>query len=136
MLEYFVISMVCSFGLSILLVEKNEDWPLNLVIPKIKNILGKLNKNLPNMFECTVCCSVWTTLIIEIFMFLLFGYFFWPISAFATISLSWFVIEFLNAIDKPESTENKEIISSMLDTINEAMQEEPKNLIDEDIKKP
>jgi len=123
-LIFVIISVLSSFGLSIVLVEKGEEFPANLFVPKIKSILGLFHDKLPNMLECTVCTSFWTSLVVEITMLMLFGYFLWPLSGLIVVGFTWLVMEFLNAIDKPEPTEDREQLDSVLENINEAFQEE------------
>tara|TARA_Y100000310_G_scaffold180635_1_gene180539 strand:- start:2636 stop:3040 length:405 start_codon:yes stop_codon:yes gene_type:complete len=127
MIEFFIISLMCSFGLAVILVEKSEDWPVNIITSKIKGILGLFNNNLPNMLECTTCTSFWASLVVDIILYLFFGYFFWPLSGFATAGFTWFIMEFLNAIDKPDEDITKDpaisALGDVIDNINNAYQE-------------
>lgn len=107
-----VMSVLSGFGLAILLVEKGKDWPIKPIRIRIQFLLRKIHYKLPQMLYCTTCTSFWATLITDLaicFIALLFGtfYFFWPFSGFITAGIMWYIIEYLNAIDK-ESINNIE----------------------------
>jgi len=95
-----------SFGLSIAIVEKGNDFPIKYWKIRLQKILGLIHWKLPQMLLCTTCTSFWATLISDIVLFLLnffiMGqfYWFWPFSGFITLGITWFIIEFLNAIDR------------------------------------
>jgi len=105
----FVISILCSFGMAILIVEKGQDYPIDKFTILFRKVLKKcISEKFSEVLNCTTCISVWTTLFTDIVIFLLaffiFNsfYFFWPLSGFATAGIMWFVMEFLNSIDKGE----------------------------------
>jgi hypothetical protein len=106
MIEYFIISVLCSFGLAILLVEKGEDFPMSLFVPRIKTRLNDINPNIASVLDCTTCTSFWASLVVESILYLFYSYFLWPLSGFAVAGFTWLVIELLNAIDsQPPSGE-------------------------------
>lgn len=100
-----IISIMLAFGISIALVEKGDDFPIQYWKEKIKPLLNKIHPRFPEMLDCTTCTSFWAALISDIVIcimnLVLFGtfYFFWPFSGFIILGLTWFSIEFLNAID-------------------------------------
>ena len=102
---YLIISVFLSFGFAISLVEKGQDYPIrkfNLIIRKIlHDIFGY---KFSQVLDCTVCSSFWLSLVSDIILCIISGgtYFFWPISGFITLGFTWFIIEFLNGIDKGE----------------------------------
>lgn len=100
-MSLFLISILASFGLSVLLVEKGEDWPMSLFVGPIRSIFGKINPKVADIFDCTVCMSFWTSLIVEVCMYFFMGkiYFLWPLSGFAVVGLTWLVIQVLDAIE-------------------------------------
>lgn len=102
-----ILSSLSAFGMSIVLVEKQHDWPASWIRPYIIRFLSSISSNLPSMLECTVCTSFWTALLFDIIIFIISGcrYFSWPISGFVAIFISWFAIELLNALDRGEKHE-------------------------------
>lgn len=110
------LSMVISFGLSIALVEKSKTWPIRSVRIRLQLLLSKIHWRLPQMLFCTTCCSFWADLGINMCLFVIttvffgFSYFFWPFSGFITLGFTWFIIEFLNAIDKKQPIINNNYI--------------------------
>ena len=99
-LIYLIISVIVSFGMAVALVEKGDQYPIrkfNLLLRKF--IHDRINWKFSQVIECTTCASFWTTLVSDIILFFMFGYFFWPFSGFVTVGFTWFIIEFLNAVD-------------------------------------
>ena len=100
-----IITIMLSFGIAVALVEKGDDFPILFWKLKLKGILSKIHPRLPEMLDCTTCTSFWAALIADIVVcilnLVLFGtfYFFWPFSGFIVLGLTWFSIEFLNALD-------------------------------------
>ena len=96
-----IISVLASFGLAILLVEKGDEWPVSSVKEKIKDVLTMYNDKFEDVLECSICLSFWTPLLIDIVLFLgcmIFAqkfYFLWPISGFITSGITWFIYELL-----------------------------------------
>jgi hypothetical protein len=99
-------SIMLAFGISIALVEKGKDFPIRYWRIILQLLLSKIHWKMPQMLFCTTCTSFWASLISDIVMcilnFLIFGtfYFFWPFSGFIVLGITWFSIEFLNAIDR------------------------------------
>lgn len=98
---HFILSVLFGCSLAILLVEKGEDWPVTILTKPLKFIFSKIYYRLPQMLECTVCTSFWATLIGEVALKLWITHcFFWPFTGVIALGLTWFVIEFLNSLDK------------------------------------
>lgn len=106
----FMISVLSSIGLSILLVEKAEDWPVSIFIPFLHNLLGDFHKKLPEMLNCTICTSFWASLVIDAFLFIATSgsYFMWPLTGFASAGLVWILYQVLNAVDKNGEAKDEE----------------------------
>lgn len=102
LLSLFVISLISAVGMAVLLVEKRDDWPVYLFTRPLKKCLTFVHPKLGDMFDCTVCVSFWTSLLSDFSIFLVTHgtYFLWPLTGFATIGFVWFIIQFLDAIDR------------------------------------
>jgi len=101
-----IISILLSFGISVALVEKGNDFPIRAWRIRLQLLLRKIiNRQFSRVVKCTVCSSFWVSLISDIVLcfvcFFITGtfYFFWPFSGFIVLGLTWLVIEFLNALD-------------------------------------
>lgn len=109
-----VIAIMLAFGIAIALVEKGDDFPIKPWKMKMQSLLGKVHPELPGMLDCTTCTSFWAALIADIVLcitnLVLFGtfYFFWPFSGFIAVGLTWFLIEFLNALDQKGNSNDEE----------------------------
>jgi len=94
-------SLLASYGLAILLVEFSGKWPVKYICINLKKFVHDwIHWRAAQVFYCTVCLSFWTTLIVEIFLFIFIGYFMWPISGFATAGFTWTLIQFMNVLDR------------------------------------
>ena len=99
---FLIINVFSSLGMANIIVVKGDSWPIN----GIKNFLSKyllhISEHAPSLLECTMCCSFWFSLIVDIALFFISGgfYFMWPISGFVSSFCAWFVNEFLNCIDR------------------------------------
>lgn len=108
-----VITILLAYGIAIALVEKGDDFPILFWKKKLQSLLAKVHPRFPEMLDCTTCTSFWAALIADIVVCLVnlvfFGtfYFFWPFSGFIVLGLTWFSMEFLNALD-PKGDENYE----------------------------
>lgn len=100
-----LISVLLSYGLAILLVEKGKDWPIKPWRIKLQYFLSKIHWKLPQMLYCTTCTSFWAALVSDIVLLIMSGgtYFFWPFSGIIAAGVMWTIIEFLNAIDKDQN---------------------------------
>jgi hypothetical protein len=102
MIEHCLITIASGIGLATLIVEKGDEFPLKY----IKNILIAatslfLGERISKVFNCTVCLSFWTTLLCELFSYyLLTGHFTWPLSGFAACGICFYLIDFLNTLEK------------------------------------
>lgn len=103
MLAFFIISLICSYGFSVILVEKRNDFPVKYFSLRIRAILRKaFGKNVSELPLCSVCTSFWAALLVDIVLFVLSGgsYFLWPLSGFAAAGFTWTVYEMFNILDK------------------------------------
>ena len=109
-----VIAIMLAFGIAVALVEKGDDFPIKPWKMKLQSMLGKVHPRLSEMLDCTTCTSFWAALIADIVLcitnLVLFGtfYFFWPFSGFIVLGLTWFSIEFLNALDSRGDNNHEE----------------------------
>ena len=101
-----IMSILLSFGMSIALVEKGNDFPIRAWRVRLQLLLRKIiNRKFSRVVKCTVCSSFWVSLIsdtvLSIICFFITGtfYFFWPFSGFVVLGITWTIIEFLNALD-------------------------------------
>lgn len=101
MLVHFILSVLFGVSFAVLLVEKGEDWPVTFITKPLRFLLSLINEKLGLLLDCTICTSFWATLIGEIVLWKFITYqFYWPFSGIMAVGLSWFMIEFLNAIDR------------------------------------
>lgn len=103
-LAWFLISIVSSMGLAILLVEKGDDWPVSFFVKPLRYGLEFIYPKLAGMLDCTVCCSFWTSLVVDLVLCYMSGgtYFLWPVSGFAAAGIVFLVMDLLNILDKKE----------------------------------
>lgn len=102
-----IISILLSFGISVALVEKGNDFPVRSWRIRLQLLIRKvINYKFSRIVKCTVCTSFWVSLFSDVILciisWILFGtfYFFWPFSGFIALGATWLIIEYLNAIDK------------------------------------
>jgi len=95
-----ILAVLAAFGITILLFEKGEDWPVKGIRERLEVFLGLLHPKAREMFDCPVCTSFWAALVVDFGLFILTGgvYFFWPISGFAACGFTWMIYLFLEAI--------------------------------------
>lgn len=100
-LSILVISVLAAYGAAVLLVEKGNDGPVEPIKRNLGLLVGMIHPKAYNVFECTICLSFWTALVMDVALFFLSEqqYFLWPISGFIASGLAWTVYEILNAID-------------------------------------
>lgn len=107
LLTHLIFSVLFGCSMSILLVEKGEDWPVNLITKPIKYLFSKIYNKLPQLLECTVCATFWTTLIGELCLkFWITKLFLWPFTGVIALGVTWVIIEFLNALDNSRNQKN------------------------------
>lgn len=100
MIDHLIFTVIVSFGLSVLLVEKRFNFPIRKINTLMRYYLRKIvSRKFSNVMTCTVCFSFWATFIVEICNFVIFGQFYFPLTGFATVGVTWTIIELLNAID-------------------------------------
>jgi len=112
MINFFIcviLNVIISYGMAIALVEKGKDFPIRKYrILLQKFIHDRIGWKWARVLLCSTCSSFWLSLLVDcilcIFMFLIFGqfYFFWPLSGFIAVGFTWTTIEFLNGIDKDQ----------------------------------
>ncbi len=94
-------SVFFGYALSVLIVEKGEEWPTSLIVNPIKFILSLISDRASKVFDCTVCMSFWTSLIGELCLyFFITGLFYWPFTGILCLGFTWTAIEFMNILDK------------------------------------
>ena len=102
---FLLISILLSFGMSVALVEKGNEYPIRKYKLLLKLFIhDHISWKFCQVLDCTVCTSFWLTLISDCILFLLFFpvYFFWPFSGFIILGFTWVIIEFLNSLDKKQ----------------------------------
>lgn len=102
-----ILNILITFGIAIAIVEKSNEWPLKYVRIIIQKFIHDyISWKASSVLFCSTCSSFWISLIVDILIgiisFFIFGqlYFLWPLSGFASVGFTWFVIEFLNGLDK------------------------------------
>ena len=109
-LSLFLLSLLSSFGLAVLLVEKSDKWPVRTPVILLRKFIYKINKNAEQVFDCTVCMSFWTALLIDLVLLVFSSHFLWPVSGVATLGVTWVVYQSIDVIDSIriaiESTKN------------------------------
>ena len=99
---YLIISLLISYGMAILLVEKGNKYPIRRYKLLLKLWLhDNIHWKFCQFLECTTCCSFWATLFSDIIICILacsYGqfYFFWPFSGIICAGITWTIIEWLN----------------------------------------
>jgi hypothetical protein len=100
MLTHILISVLAGYGLAVVLVEKQKQWPVRRFAIIAKLMLHKIHHKLPQMLDCTVCTSFWTTLVFDLIL-CVFGLlhgeciFTWPISGFIAAGFTWTIMDIL-----------------------------------------
>jgi hypothetical protein len=88
------------------LVEKRDEAPVSLISNFIRWMMTKLRISYAaKLLECTVCCSFWMAGVLELMWGLWFGksmtgWSYWPFSGLVASAISFYMIDFLNTIDK------------------------------------
>jgi len=102
MFSFFLISILSSFGISVLLVEKGDDWPVSKISSFLRKYLSLIHPKFSEMLDCSVCSSFWASFITDLFLFIITGgnYFMWPLTGFAVSGSTWLIYEILSILDK------------------------------------
>ena len=110
LLGFLLISIVCSYGMAVLLVEKRWTWPVRPINLWLRWHLRKLHPLMKKMPQCSVCTSFWTPIVADAVLLCVSKgrYWMWPLSGFATAGFTWFVYELLAAVEKIKVVESKE----------------------------
>lgn len=103
-----IISVLLSYGIAILLVEKGNDFPIKKYRVRLQLILSKIHWKAPQILYCETCSVFWICFFTDLVLCgigLCFGipYFFWPFSGAIASGVTWTIIEFLNANDKEQN---------------------------------
>ena len=117
-----LLSIITSYSMAILLVEKVEDYPIVYIVNFLKwvvRVFTPKDSRFMGVFDCTVCMSFWTALFADICICLIAlahgqFYWFWPLSGFCAAGITWTIIQYLNAIDT-EGSEFERIIEESTD---------------------
>jgi len=99
---HVLMAAVAGFGIAIVLVEKKEQWPATMIRPIISTPLKFVYRKLPEMLECSVCTSFWTSIACHIYLSFfnpISHLYYAPISGFIGLAITWSFIEMMNAID-------------------------------------
>lgn len=96
---YLLISVLTSFGISTVLVKKQDEWPVMPIVKFIKYIFSFIYSKLPFMLDCVVCTSFWVTLLTDSAIYFIFyhSYFAWPMSGFIAVGITYVIIDFLDS---------------------------------------
>jgi len=96
-----IFSILASFGVSILFVEKGDDWPVSKYKKGLSLFLDEFHPKAREMLDCTICTSFWAALIMDAILFIFSGgnYFLWPVTGFAASGFAWIVYQLLEALD-------------------------------------
>lgn len=110
-----IISILLAFGIAVALVEKGKDFPIRKYNILIKRFLHhKIHKRADEVLDCVTCTSMWMAFISDIVMMIVSliitgsFYFFWPFSGFIAVGFTYWMFEFLNAVDNDIIIEHKE----------------------------
>lgn len=100
MLTHILISVLAGYGLAVVLVEKQKQWPVRRFSIIAKLWLHKIHHKMPQMLDCTVCTSFWTTLLFDFILSVLGLFhkefvFTWPVSGFIAVGMTWTIMDVL-----------------------------------------
>lgn len=105
--EILSIFVFALFGLAgaTILVEKRDQAPISHISKTIGWIFRKVGLGFAvGVLECTVCCSFWMSGIFELVFWMRGGfapmYPSWPFSGILAMAASFYIIDFLNTIDR------------------------------------
>ena len=108
-----IISVILTFGMATALVEKGNEWPIRPWRIRIQAFIhDHIYWKFAQVFWCQTCISFWLSLISDIIIGTILYlnnqefYFFFPFSGFIAMGFCWFIIEFLNSIDKETTIVN------------------------------
>ena len=109
---YLIISLFLTWGFSIAIVEKGDEYPIKKFKNFLKKILKKyISEEFSNVINCQTCVSFYLSFFADIILCIIAistggFYFFWPLSGFIAMGITWFLIEFLNALDSKNFNED------------------------------
>ena len=104
-----IISVLTSYGMAIILVEKGQDFPIRKPRLILKRFIHKhISRKMSKVLDCSTCSSFWITCFTDCILCIVAlchgsFYFFFPFSGFICAGIVWFSIEHLNAIDKEQN---------------------------------
>lgn len=108
--ELVSIAVFAIFGVAgaTILVEKRDQAPVSNISAAMAWVLKKLGLGFSlGVLECTVCCSFWMSGLFELLFWARGGFNYmvpvWPFSGILAMAVSFYIIDFLNTIDRKAS---------------------------------
>lgn len=105
--ELLSIAVFALFGVAgaTILVEKRDQAPISHISALIGWLLKKMGLGFAlGVLECTVCCSFWMSGLFELLFWARNGFSpfipVWPFSGILAMAVSFYIIDFLNTIDR------------------------------------
>lgn len=105
--EILSIAVFTVFGVAgaTILVEKRDQAPISHISATIKWLLKRIGLGFSTgVLECTVCCSFWMSGFFELLFWARNGFApftpVWPFSGILAMAVSFYIIDFLNTIDR------------------------------------
>jgi hypothetical protein len=98
-----LLSLFISFGISILLTKKGNDYPIKKIRVIIQQFLHDyIGWKFAQVLYCSVCTIFWIMFFTDLLMFIITGgtYFFWPFSGVIGAGLTWITMEIISGINK------------------------------------
>jgi len=109
MITHILISFLITYGLTVLIVEKGDEYPINIIKQPIVNFLTLIDIRSVSVFDCMVCFSFWASLVSELSMyFFVDNMFLWPLTGLISTGIIWTVIQVLNTLDREVVEEKTE----------------------------
>ena len=112
---YLILSFFLTWGFTITFVEKGDEYPIKRFKDFLRKILEKcISKKFSEILNCETCFSFWISFFSDGILYFVAKYylggfyFFWPLSGFIFMGITWFLIEFLNVLDNKNFTFNNE----------------------------
>jgi hypothetical protein len=105
MISYLILSVLLSFGLSVILVEKSDKWPVNKISDFIRYILSYIpfvGTKFKDVLDCTVCTSFWMGILSDLILLVYFCNeyrFLWPVTGILALAFTWSFFQVIDAIE-------------------------------------
>lgn len=100
-IHWLIVSVVVGVSAAILFVNKKDEFPIKPFNDKFSSFLFYMfGPNFAEVLNCSVCLSFWTTLIVELFVYIISGgsYFFWPLSGLVSSAILILIYDFLDTL--------------------------------------